>query len=260
MKIALVSLNQSWEDKESNWSLCEKYIEAAVAENVELIIFPEMTLTGFSEDVKKNGEDRLSSQTIKRFSKAASKNNIAIIFGMVLRNEDKYFNGCVFISSDGNIIGEYSKIHPFTFAGEDKYISTGDRLEIVQYKGVNIGLSVCYDLRFPEVYSTMAQSSDLIINIANWPNKRSDHWMALLKARAIENQIFVIGVNRTGKDGNGLEYLESSYIYNADGKLLSSNSLGNMHIYEVDKKWQECYRDSFNTINDRKKELYKRLR
>jgi omega-amidase len=259
MKIALISLNQFWEDKESNWSSCKKYIESAAARDVELIIFPEMTLTGFSTDVQKNGEDRSSSQTIKKFSKVANRHNIAIIFGMTVRNEDKYFNDSIFISSDGCVIGEYSKIHPFTFAGEEKYLSSGGKLEIVQYKGMNIGLSVCYDLRFPEVYSAMAQDSDLIINIANWPKKRHDHWNTLIKARAIENQIFIIGVNRTGIDGNGLEYMESSCIYNADGKLLFPNTTGNMHIYEVDRKWQESYRNSFNTVNDRKQELYRRI-
>jgi predicted amidohydrolase len=178
---------------------------------------------------------------------------------MVIKNQAKAFNESIFISSHGSVIGEYTKIHPFTFAGEGKYFDSGDRLEVVQYQSMNIGLSICYDLRFPEIYSAMAQNCDLIINIANWPKKRMSHWKALLKARAIENQIFIIGVNRTGIDGNDLEYADSSCAYDANGELIPSSSEGNMHIYEIDKQWQEDYRSTFNTVCDRKIEFYKEV-
>jgi omega-amidase len=259
MKIALISLNQIWEDKKSNWSLCRKYIKDAADNRVDLIIFPETTLTGFSTNVYKIGENRANSETLYSFKKAAIDSNIAIIFGMVLEINRKYFNYNIFISSDGKVIGEYAKIHPFSYAGEDEYFSSGSEIEIVKYNGFNIGLSVCYDLRFPEIYSAMAKNSDLIINIANWPMKRLDHWISLLKARAIENQIFTVGVNRVGLDGNELEYSESSCIFNADGIVLSSIDLGDMHIYDVDEKWQDDYRNAFNTVNDRQVELYKRI-
>jgi predicted amidohydrolase len=259
-KVALVSLNQIWEDKDLNWTSCKDYIKHASSIDVDLIIFPEMTLTGFSVNTQLIGEEQKNSETIEKFSLAAEKYNIAIIFGMAVKNKSKHYNESIFISSDGDIIGEYIKIHPFTFAGEREYFDSGDKLEIVQYKSINIGLSICYDLRFPEIYSAMAKNCDIIINIANWPKKRISHWEALLKARAIENQIFMIGVNRTGIDGNGLEYIESSYVYNADGKLLSSSvTEGNMSIYEVDKEWQNGYRNSFSTVNDRKQELYKEM-
>lgn len=259
MKIALVSLDQIWEDKESNWHLCKKYVRNAARNYVEIIVFPEMTLTGFSSNVCKISENIDDSQTIRKFCTLAKKHGIAIVFGMALEVEKKYFNYCIFVSPDGLVAGKYAKIHPFSFAREDRYFSHGDSLEFVQYKGMNIGFSICYDLRFPEIYSAMSQCSDLIINIANWPKKRLDHWEVLLKARAIENQIFFLGVNRTGVDGNGLEYVESSHIYNANGERLDFESMGSMRIFTIDKQWQKDYRDSFNTINDKKAELYRRI-
>ena len=258
-KIALVSLNQIWEDKILNWALCKEYIKNAANVGVDLIVFPEMTLTGFSFNTQSISEDQKDSKTIEIFSQIAKKYNIAIVFGMVIKNQAKAFNESIFISSHGSVIGEYTKIHPFTFAGEGKYFDSGDRLEVVQYQSMNIGLSICYDLRFPEIYSAMAQNCDLIINIANWPKKRMSHWKALLKARAIENQIFIIGVNRTGIDGNDLEYADSSCAYDANGELIPSSSEGNMHIYEIDKQWQEDYRSTFNTVCDRKIEFYKEV-
>jgi predicted amidohydrolase len=258
-KVALVSLNQIWEDKDLNWISCKEHIKHAANISVDLIIFPEMTLTGFSVNTQLISEGQENSETIEKFSQIAKKYNIAIIFGMVVKNKSKTYNESIFISSDGDIIGEYIKIHPFTLAGESEHFDSGDKLEIVQYKSINIGLSICYDLRFPEIYSAMAKNCDIIINIANWPKKRISHWEALLKARAIENQIFIIGVNRIGIDGNNLEYVESSCIYNANGELMPSSSKDNMHIYEIDKQWQEDNRNTFNTVRDRKIELYKEV-
>jgi predicted amidohydrolase len=258
-KIALVSLNQIWEDKILNWALCKEYIKNAANVGVDLIVFPEMTLTGFSFNTQSISEDQKDSKTIEIFSQIAKKYNIAIVFGMVVGNKSKISNKSIFISSDGGIVGEYIKIHPFTLVGEDKYFNSGDKLGVFQYKSINIGLSICYDLRFPEMYSAMAKKCDMIINIANWPKKRISHWRALLKARAIENQIFIIGVNRTGIDGNNLEYVESSCIYNADGGLMPSSSMGDMHIYEVDKQWQEGSKCIFSTAHDRKIEFYKEI-
>lgn len=259
MKLALVSLNQVWEDKKSNLELCEKYIQNASKKSVDLIIFPEMTLTGFSNNIKLISENSENSGTIKRFSNFAKEFNISVIFGVVIEDNKKALNRCLFIDNLGNVVSDYSKIHPFSFSGEDKYFNAGNKLSMVEFKNFKIGLTICYDLRFPELYSSLAKDCDLIINIANWPSKRVDHWNTLLKARAIENQIFMLGVNRTGIDGNGLEYVESSNIFNANGEKLEFEKYEDMKIYDVDVKFTKDFKNKFNTVNDRKVEFYKEI-
>lgn len=259
MNICLVSLNQFWEDKKSNLDLCEKYIQNASKENVDLIIFPEMTLTGFSNNISFIAENFEKSETIKQFSNLAKEFNISVIFGVVIEDNKKALNRCLFIDNLGNVVSDYSKIHPFSFSKEDKYFNAGNKLSMVEFKNFKIGLTICYDLRFPELYSSLAKDCDLIINIANWPSKRVDHWNTLLKARAIENQIFMMGVNRIGVDGNGLEYSESSNIFNANGEKLEFVQLGDMKIFEIDTNWTKEFKSKFNTTNDRRVEFYKEI-
>lgn len=259
MKVSLVSLNQIWEDKKANLYLCEKYIQKVSEQNVDFIIFPEMTLTGFSNNIGLTSEAFESSETIKSFFSLAKKFQIGIVFGVVVKNGDKAFNKSIFMDKRGEILGDYSKIHPFSFTGENKYFDAGNKLSVVHFGEMTIGLTICYDLRFPEIYSGLAKGCDLIINIANWPAKRVDHWNTLLKARAIENQIFIAGVNRTGIDGNGLEYIESSNIFNANGEKCNYEQYAGMKIYEIDTNWTNEFKSKFNTTNDRKIEFYKEI-
>jgi predicted amidohydrolase len=259
MKVATISLNQVWEDKGSNLLLCEQYIKEANLKGVDLIIFPEMTLTGFSTNIQNTSEGKEDSKTIDNFKTLAKLYDIAILFGVVIKNNEKALNKGIFIDNQGDILGEYAKIHPFSFSGESKYFDAGESLTFVKYKDLNIGLSICYDLRFPELYSALAKKSDIIINIANWPKKRVDHWNTLLKARAIENQLYVCGVNRIGVDGNNLEYKESSQCISPNGEFLVYEQMEDMKIYNIDKKLSQEFRKNFNTINDRKIKLYKEI-
>lgn len=257
MKIALVSFDIKWEDKEENLAICAMHIKDAIQENVDLIIFPEMTLTGFSNNVTKIAEDVSHSQSIEKFSMLAKEYKIAIIFGLSIEDDKKALNQSVFLDKDGDVIGRYSKIHPFSFANEEYYYNSGNKLSVIKFKNLRIGLTICYDLRFPEIYSGLAKDADLIVNIANWPQKRIDHWDTLLKARAIENQVFIIGVNRVGCDGNGLSYNESNVIYNANGEKVNNDTLNSLKIYEIDVGWTNDFRKGFNTVKDRKTEFYK---
>jgi predicted amidohydrolase len=257
MTIATVSLNQIWEDKKENLLLCEEYLKYASQEKVDLIIFPEMTLTGFSTNISLTAEDENNSESILQFSDLSKKYNIAIIFGVVIKDNNKALNKSILTDKNGNVKAKYSKIHPFSFSGEDKYFNGGNELEIVNLNDINIGLTICYDLRFPELYSALAKKSDIIINIANWPEKRVDHWNTFLKARAIENQLFIIGVNRTGIDRNNLEYQESSNLFNANGEIVEYNSFKDMKIFKIDTSFTTDFKNNFNTTNDRKVKLYK---
>jgi len=147
MKISVISLNQVWENKEANLLLCEQYIKESNLKKADLIIFPEMTLTGFSINIKNISEDRENSKTINSFKVLAKKYKIAVLFGVVIKNNKKALNKSIFIDNQGDILGEYAKIHPFSFLGEGKYFDAGESLTFVKYKDLNIGLSICYDFQ-----------------------------------------------------------------------------------------------------------------
>lgn len=260
MRVALASLNQAWENKSANFQVCCSYVQRAKAKGAELVIFPEMTLTAFSLNTGDTAEERATSATLELFKELAKEHQIAIIFGVVFREGDKATNNALMVDGSGNIKGSYSKIHPFTFAGEEKVFNGGNEICIVKLEPMTIGLTICYDLRFPEIYSALGKQCDLIINIANWPARRVDHWNALLKARAIENQIFIVGVNRTGTDGKGLEYVKSSQVNNPNGELLSPVlSEDELDIFDVDPEVISKFKQTFSTTQDRKPALYKSI-
>lgn len=260
MRIALSMLDQVWENKQKNLDACSKQIEIASKNKADLIIFPEMTLTGFTLNTKSVSEENNESKSIQEFSIMADANSISVVAGLVLKKNNLFYNSAIAISEHGKILAQYSKIHPFTFAGEDKYITGGDKLSIFKIKKIRFGLTICYDLRFPSLWSVLADKCDCIVNIANWPVKKIDHWHTLLKARAIENQIYVLGVNRVGKDGNGLEYIESSCAYSPEGVLMDFMTSGkDVIIVDIDLSMVRSYQDSFPVKNDRKNNVYKEL-
>ena len=260
MRVALVSLHQVWEKKDENFQACYSYAQRAKAKGAELVIFPEMTLTAFSMNTNDTAEACATSETVELFKELARELQIAIVFGVVFREGDKATNNALMVDCAGNIKGSYSKIHPFTFAGEDKVFNGGNEICIIKLEAMTIGLTICYDLRFPEIYSALGNQCDLIINIANWPAKRVEHWNVLLKARAIENQLFMVGVNRTGTDGKGLEYMKSSQVISPNGELLNPVILEDeLDFFDIDLEFISIFKQSFSTTQDRKSEFYKSI-
>ena len=260
MRISLVSLNQIWEDKEKNLTLIEEHFKFSSQQNVDLIIFPEMTFTGFSMNVKKILENKSGFIPLDEISKLSKKYGIGTIFGDVVKSNDEVFNASYFISKTGNEIGKYFKIHLFSYAKENKFFKSGRSLCQTSFMNFKIGLSICYDLRFPELYSSLSKDSDIIVNIANWPKERINHWKTLLKARAIENQVFIIGVNRTGTDGNSIQYTKSSYIVDPDGNfikpVLSNKS---SKVFEIHRNDLISFRKKFSPKKDRLPMFYKEI-
>ena len=162
------------------------------------------------------------------------------------------------MSGQGVLLTTYTKIHPFSYANEDAHYQAGNNLKKVNIGGATIGLTICYDLRFPELYQGYSKDCQVLLNIANWPERRVTHWKALIKARAIENQVFVVGVNRIGKDGNSLQYVASSEIVSPYGEELKGVSLSEeVAVYEIDLGEVAQYRKEFPVKNDRKITLYK---
>ena len=199
MKIGLIQYSPVWEDKDANK---EKITSLLTEENsdVDLLIFPEMTLTGFSMQSEKFAEV-IEGESFAYFASLAEKFECDVIAGIIEIRTGQYFNTIIHIKKNGKLKNHYHKIHPFSFSDEDTHFSGGDMPIVTEINRWKTGLSICYDLRFPELYRMYGkQRVHLIVNAANWPDTRTEHWRTLLKARAIENQCFVAGVNRVGDD------------------------------------------------------------
>jgi omega-amidase len=251
MKVALASIDISWRDKSTTLGKCESLLELTKTSKLDMIIFPEMTLTGFSV-LNPLSEKLQDSWTINQFSKLAIQYKIKIFFGMSLIAQDKKsFNSLICIGSDGRVISRYNKMNLFSYSRENEEFLPGTKPVFTSLDNIKIGNTICYDLRFPELYRQYAMDCHCIVNIANWPAKRVSDWRNLLKARAIENQCIVIGVNRQGKDAFNQKFSKSSLIFLPGGKKLSPvHSSSEIDIYDIDLTIVDNYRAKLPFIQD----------
>jgi len=260
MRIALISFNSAWENKEESKLKASELFQLAAPEQVNWVIFPEMTLTGFSTDTQKCAEEADNSPSINFFAECALKYGVYVSFGLALKKGDKATNNLVTLSPNGELIANYAKIHPFSHAKENEYYVSGEELVSANICDVPVGMSVCYDLRFPEMFQPLSAQNKIIINIANWPSSRITHWNTFLQARAIENQVFFIGVNRTGVDGNSIKYPKSSAVFGPKGIKAEGREVSpEVDIFELNIASVDEYREVFPVKRDRKPELYKRF-
>jgi omega-amidase len=260
MLVALTSINQIWENKEANLDICKELFSRSKKYGVDLIIFPEMTLTGFSTNISVTSENKEASSTLESFAELSKHYGVGVIFGVTFLKEGKGTNNAFFLDKSGNICGDYQKIHPFSLSGEDKCFIAGNKITYVDFESMVIGMTICYDLRFPELYSALGAKTELIVNIANWPTNRIDHWTILLRARAIENQVYVAGVNRVGIDGNNLHYTKSSILVDPKGQIVEPvYSESEIDVYDLDKESLSDHRRQFSTTQDRVPQFYKSI-
>ncbi|RQP14487.1 MAG: nitrilase family protein [Chryseobacterium sp.] len=240
--IAGVSLDSQWKAVDHNLAAAEKLLENATA---DLLLLPEMFATGFCMDA----DDIADKGKVLQWMKQLAKNKDSAVAGSVaVRDDGQFYNRFYFVQPDGNTAC-YDKRHLFSYAGEEKIYTAGKDRVIIKYKGLNILLQVCYDLRFP-VFQRNNDDYDLMLNVASWPGKRIDAWQTLLKARAIENQCYAFGLNRSGTDGNDLEYPESSYCFAPDGNDISTKN-GDIITANIDKEYLNRFRDKFPFLKDR---------
>lgn len=256
MRICLAQTKIAYEDKIRNFKTAEKRIEEASLLKSDIILFPEMSFTGFSMNTELIGEEE--EETVKLMAESAIKYGISIGFGWVKKTGDCFQNQYTILGNDGNRVTEYTKIHPFSFSEEDKFYKAGEDLAIFKLKDMKMAVFICYDLRFPELFRAVCGEVSLIVIPANWPSKRSEHWKTLLRARAIENQVYIIAVNCQGEMNNQY-YSGDSCIINPNGniiRMLSDNE--GLIQYDITDD-VEMYRKVFPVLKDRRTELYKRL-
>ena len=247
--ITTIQTDLHWENKELNCDLFSKAIQRA-SEKSSIIILPEMFTTGFSMN-SKNMAEEMDGPSVK-WMKAKAKNIQKYIVGsLIIKENYNYYNRLIVACPDG-VIQHYDKKHLFSYANEHKSYSAGEQELILTIKGVRVAFFICYDLRFPVWSRNLKLKYDIAVYIANWPEKRKNHWITLLKARAIENQSYVIGVNRIGQDGNGVHYSGDSAVYNYLGEKVSKTE-ANEHSVEnvsLDISSMEEYRTKFSAHLD----------
>jgi predicted amidohydrolase len=248
MKIALVQYNPTWENKEANRQKILSMISKV--EGVELLIFPEMSLTGFTMKSQEMSET-IHGESFRFFSSIAKEKSTNIFAGIIERRNKRIYNTLIHIKPDGSLVKLYRKIHPFSYSSENEHYNAGTKPAIAKIRNWKIGLTICYDLRFPELFRKYGKKrTQLIVNIANWPDTRIEHWRTLLKARAIENQCYVAGVNRVGKDPK-LNYTGFSSVFDPTGKeIIAVENEEKVIVVDLDKNYVNEVREKFPFLED----------
>lgn len=228
LSITIIQSNLHWQNKTANLAMFEEKINA-IPEKTEIVVLPEMFSTGFSMEAATLAEP-MEGETVQWMQRLAVKRKIILTGSVIIKEGEHYYNRLLWVLPNGQL-GMYDKRHRFAFAGEDNHYTAGNKRLIASVKGWKINLQVCYDLRFP-VWARQgavapagdgqgsAPEYDILINVANWPERRKHAWKILLQARAIENQCYVIGVNRVGDDGNQIHYSGDSMIIDPLGEVL----------------------------------------
>ncbi len=256
MKIALVQLDMGFENKDMAKQRCVEMMEKANKQCADLIVFPEMTLTGFTMQTGIYGEQKQNSETVAYFQNAAKKYSMGIVFGVIFLENGRAENHSIILDKKGKIQADYAKIHPFSYGAEAKYYVGGNEIVYCEMEGMTISPFVCYDLRFPEIFQVASKKSHCMTVIANWPKQRIAHWKILLQARAIETQSFIVGVNRSGKDKT-LEYSGDSMLVAPTGEILAHLTEQNdLQVVEIDIHQAKQCRQEFPVKADRKEMLY----
>lgn len=222
MIVTLIQPDIIWEDPSSNIEAYTRLLNT-IESRVDAILLPELFTTGFTMRSRDLAET-MEGTTMKWMSVQATRLRCDLAGSIIISENGNCFNRLIWMRKDGSY-GYYDKRHLFRMSGEHEHYSQGSKPIIIEAKGFRIKPLVCYDLRFP-VWSRNRQDYDILIYLANWPAPRRDVWLALLKARAIENQAYTIGVNRVGKDGMGIEYLGDTMALDAKGQILTSMEPG----------------------------------
>ena len=247
MKIALIQSSLIWENPTANRSYFSEKIKG-ISPEVNLIVLPEMFTTGFTMHPADVAET-MDCDTITELKSLAKAKECAITGSLIIKENGTFYNRLVFIFPSGEI-QTYDKWHLFTLSGEDQAYTKGSHKLIVEYMGWKICPLICYDLRFP-ILARNVEEYDLLIYVANWPKPRINAWDALLKARAIENMSYVIGVNRVGQDNNKHEYPgHSQAIDNLGNFVLEPQVEEGVFIIELDKKSMLETREKLGFLND----------
>lgn len=247
MQVALVQTTLQWEDPRANRARFSRQVDSLQGA-ADLIVLPEMFTTGFTM-TPGNIPSAEADRTLDWMRECAVRAGAALAGSLVFREAGAYFNRMVFMFPDGTYT-HYDKRHTFTLAGEGEVYERGKERKTLEYGGFKFCLQICYDLRFP-VWSRNTEDYDVLLYVANWPDTRISAWDTLLKARAIENMSYVVGVNRVGSDPNGLTYNGHSAVYDALGECLAFSEKEEILRVTLDKDHLLQTRRALKFLQDR---------
>ena len=240
-----------WEDAASNFEAIDQLVSSSPPSPHSLLVFPELCTAGFSMEVEKIAEPP-QGKTFQFFSQLALKNACHVVAGVAGRDKNGLgLNEAVAFSDDGSEIGRYRKVHLFPLSDEHRHFSAGTEPLVVQCGEWKVAPVICYDLRFPELFrKATLKGAELFLVLANWPASRKEHWFSLLQARAIENQAFVAGVNRTGEDPH-LAFHGGTVIFDPTGNVVAraGSSLDSIHAILQKQSLLE-WRNTFPALQD----------
>ncbi len=245
--IALIQTSLVWEEAEQNRNILAKQIDG-VSDTIDLIVLPEMFTSGFTM-TPKNIAPEEGKNTLVWMQEIANQKKLAITGSVPFFEGGNYYNRLFFVYPDGTYV-YYDKRHTFTLAGEDKIYTAGRKQVIATYKSFSFCLQICYDLRFP-VWARNVADYDALLYVANWPKPRITAWDTLLKARAIENMAYCIGVNRVGADMNGHQYIGHSAVYNALGEPLVFSEEATILYASLEKEHLKNTRERLKFLDDK---------
>ena len=246
LRVALIQTAPAWHDPAANREAFTRIIDT-IKDGVDLIVLPEMFSTGFTMSSRKVAET-MNGETVAWLRSEAAQRDVAIV-GSVVIEDRSYFNRLVWMPPDGRAT-VYDKRHLFRMAGEHEHYAAGRERVVVTFGSWRLCVSVCYDLRFP-VWLRCRNDYDVMLCVANWPAARQSAWDALLRARAVENQCYVVGVNRVGVDGNNVEYRGGSAVYDWNGTaLVEGTDEPGAHTASLDLDALEAYRQRFPAWRD----------
>lgn len=247
LTFAIIQFNPEWENIENNLNHLNNLLRDE-KRTVDVIVLPETFATGFSMNAHKIAQ-KMNGSIVEWMLQTAQEHNTAVAGSVFINDNNIFFNRFVWALPNGDI-ATYNKRHLFSMSAEHTAYSKGNKQLTIDYKGWKLFPQICYDLRFP-VWSRNTFNYDVLINVANWPAARNNVWETLLKARAIENQCYAIGVNRIGTDNNNIEYEGNSLAINYKGETMAQ--IGNKtatNIVTLNKTARNAFVKKFNALND----------
>ncbi len=259
LRVALGEYDIGWQDPPTSLARAREIVDACAAAGADLVVLPEMCTTGFTMDSATYAEP-LSGRSVTELREMARRAQVNLLAGVAtateLSDQRAHFNSAILFGRDGELLAEYRKQRLFNHAGEHGSYSCGSSAVVVTIDSVRVAPFICFDLRFPELFRPVAPEVDAIVLIANWPTSRRAHWDVLTRARAIENQCYVIAVNRTG-DGGGLAYDGGSAAYDPWGAPLAEQRFDRDRrgIVEIDPAEVTRVRSQFPFVTDRRTSL-----